>query len=163
MPSPRYDYYFEKDQASHGTFASGHPHDWENIVVFTAGEGADEHVIFTAASCHHGYGGGDALLGGGTHPLVVYNKDGTQTHCFRLASPDDVAQAENHTGGFVNTPLLGWGRLRDEVPKAYEAIANSDNWGGTSAKIQDSEFAVWLNKAREAGGDLLFDFNASIG
>ncbi|KAG5657789.1 hypothetical protein KAF25_007822 [Fusarium avenaceum] len=43
-----YETYYEKDQGALGTFAGGHRHDWENIVVFAQGD----NVVRDGAGTH---------------------------------------------------------------------------------------------------------------
>lgn len=129
-------------------------HDFENVVVFVDQE--SDKVLYTATSCHSGYGGGKAILGEGSHPYVVYHKDGGETHCWRLANDGDVEEPENPTGDFVSSPLIGyWGWPKDN--KAWDAFTSG--WGGPLPKIPDSDFANWLQKAKDEAGDVVGDFD----
>lgn len=89
-----YDYYFEKDAAvQHAIDAGGHRHDWEHIIAFTQGDEAK----IVAASKHGDYDTKDAdqVRWDGSHPKVVYHKDGGSTHCFLFGSEGDD-KIENH-------------------------------------------------------------------
>lgn len=43
----------------------------------------------------------------GTHPKIVYHKDGGGTHCFRIAGEADN-DIENVKGVWFSSPLVGW-------------------------------------------------------
>ncbi|KAL6854767.1 hypothetical protein ACO1O0_005892 [Amphichorda felina] len=148
-----YEYYFEKDQANPASFLSGHRHDWENIVVFTK----DDAVVRVSPSCHAKYSHAtdSPPLGDGTHPQIVYHKDGTFTHCFRIANDDDISGPENYTGEFYRSPLVGWnGWPNDGV---WQALV--DAWpSGVCPKWLDSEFE---NALRNAMGDSVSGFDPS--
>lgn len=129
----RYDYYFEKDVAIKGSpVDGGHRHDWENVIVFLR----DDQLASVIASCHgeYGFSNDNPRLFDGTHPKIVYHKDGGSTHCFRQANPSDDNPVENETGDWVLSPLVGWNgwpsvALRDKV---------GNNWsGGVSPRIDD--------------------------
>ncbi|MFE7751946.1 NPP1 family protein [Streptomyces sp. NPDC057428] len=83
-----YDYYFEKDVAVENVAdAGGHVHDWEHIAVWVK----DDQAQYVGTSAHGAY---DVRPAGevrweGTHPKVVYHKDGGSTHAFRFANADD--------------------------------------------------------------------------
>lgn len=141
----RYEYYFEKDQAVGGSFLGGHKHDWENVVVFAKGDT----VVRVAPSCHGGYDNAvsDAPLRDATHPMVVYHKDGGATHCFRIASSDDIDNPENDSGHFYESPLVGWNlwpslELKNKMLSAFD--------GGVGPKL-DSEFGDTLKNAAGDG------------
>lgn len=146
----RYEYYFEKDQANPHSFLSGHKHDWENVVVFSR-EGTDE-IIWVAPSCHGKYASGDGVLLDGTSPLIVYHKDGTFTHCFRIANGDDQAGVENHFGHFYKSPLVGW----DNWPDVGLRDTMLSTWSGGVGPKLDDEFSQSLS---DAAGDNVPDFD----
>ena len=90
-----YDYYFESDFTN--SVFPGHRHDWEHIAVWTQ----NGNLQFVSISAH---GEWDIRLAGrnpqiryeqGTHPKVVYHKDGQLTHAFRYANSGDE-RPENH-------------------------------------------------------------------
>ena len=132
-------------------------------MVFSRGD----EVIHVATSCHGKYGGGMPELGGSpdnTHPYVVYHKDGAGTHCWRLADwSNDIEDedgnnlAENPTGDFVSSRLVGWnGWPEDNV--AWDALV--EKWpSGVSPKIYDDTFAEYL---RKAAGDNVPGFDPEI-
>ncbi|RYP08480.1 hypothetical protein DL765_008774 [Monosporascus sp. GIB2] len=136
-----YEYYFEKDQANPASFLSGHRHDWENVVVFSRGE----EVIYVAPSCHSGYNSGNDVILDGSHPLIVYHKDGTFTHCFRVASGADQGGVENHFGVFYRSPLVGW----DNWPSQELKDKMLSTWSGGVGPKLDDEFG---DKLRDAAG-----------
>lgn len=140
-----YENYFEKDQAVSGSFLGGHRHDWENIVVFAKGD----QVIRVAPSCHGKYEHASNTFPtqDGTHPLVVYHKDGAATHCFRFANEDDIKRPENFSGKFYRSPLVGWNNWPSEDLK--NKMLN--NWhGGVGPKLDD-EFTDSLRAAAGNG------------
>ncbi|MEU2728195.1 NPP1 family protein [Streptomyces griseoviridis] len=136
--------YFEKDQATLGPAAIGHTHDWEHVVVWIR----DNEVQYVAVSQHSGYqiAARSAIRFDGTHPKVVYHKDGASTHCFRFASAGDEPP-ENSTGGWFYPRLVGWNGypdgLRDKLMGA--------NFGSATLKIRDSDFAYWLGRGKPSG------------
>jgi hypothetical protein len=70
-----YDYYFEKDvQQSYDLADAGHTHDWEHIIVWV--KSGD--VQFVSCSKHGNWESkvAEIVLFDGTHPKMVYNKDG---------------------------------------------------------------------------------------
>ncbi|KAL6849118.1 hypothetical protein ACO1O0_008648 [Amphichorda felina] len=161
-----YEYYFEKDQTVSGTFAGGHKHDWENIVVFVKDDDEATEVLRVSPSCHGKYDDaldiseGKIILKDGAHPYMVYHKDGTvgegTTHCFRPADQEDVDGPENFSGDFYRSPLVGWnGWPNDSV---WQALV--DEWpSGVCPKWLDSEFEGAL---RDALGDALPEFDPAL-
>ncbi|KAK3385358.1 necrosis inducing protein-domain-containing protein [Podospora didyma] len=146
-----YEYYFEKDQTLCGSYISGHRHDWENIVVFVR----DNRVIRVAPSSHDNYNGAtNSPRLEGERPKVVYHKDGTSTHCFRMAKAADDA-VENYTGRWYLGQLVGWWNY-PSVDVRNRAL----DWGsGPAPKLAEAKFADYLNRA--AGGQVP-GFNPNI-
>jgi hypothetical protein len=139
-----YEYYFEKDQAALGSYGTGHRHDWENIVVFSKGND----VVRVAPSCHADYkGASNSFPRNDKHPLLVYHKDGAGTHCFRIASDNDVQNPENAFGGFYRSPLVGW----DHWPSVSLRQKMLDAWSGGIGPKLDTEFGDSLKKAAGDG------------
>lgn len=73
-----------------------------------------------APSCHNKY---DKAIDNppmdGSHPKIVYHKDGGQTHCFRIANKNDD-KIENFTGKWFLGNVVGWNNypnvgLRDKL------------------------------------------------
>jgi hypothetical protein len=90
-----YALYFEKDQAVVGSGLGGHRHDWEHVVVFVRNNQAEyvstsNHGSFTVHTRSQ-------IRFGGTHPKLVYHKDGISTHCFRVVGANDEPP-EDHEG-----------------------------------------------------------------
>ncbi|WP_442305235.1 NPP1 family protein [Streptomyces sp. 2RAF24] len=143
--------YFEKDQATWGPLAIGHTHDWEHVVVWISGD----QVQYVSVSQHSGYqvAARSAVRFDGTHPKVVYHKDGASTHCFRFANPDDE-RIENATGAWFYPRLVGWNGypagLRDKLTGA--------DFGAATLKIRDVDFAYQLGRSKPSG--IPFDPNA---
>ncbi|MGW5063160.1 NPP1 family protein [Streptomyces sp. NPDC004096] len=105
--------YFEKDQASDGVGeiaggSNGHRHDWEHVVVWVQ----NNTVKYVSVSQHAGWAtyGRQSIRfdSSGTHPKVVYHKDGGFTHDFRIANASDDNPVENVTGGWFYPRLVGW-------------------------------------------------------
>lgn len=142
-----YDMYFEKDQAVPGKDVFGHRHDIEHIVVWVY-EGEAEYV---ATSAHGNYDvhPRSEVQWDGTHPKIVYHKDGALTHCFRLAK--DGEEPENHYGTWQYPDLVSWGNypegLRDKLTGA--------DFGDADLGIKESAFADNLAKAKP--DDIDFD------
>ncbi|RYP03901.1 hypothetical protein DL764_004817 [Monosporascus ibericus] len=135
-----YDYYFEKDTALGGL--GGHRHDWEHIAVWVQNGEAK----FVSASQHGDYETKAAqdVRWEGTHPKMVYHKDGISTHCFRFANQGDDA-IENHKGVWFYGALISWNgfpstQLRDKLMSA--------DFGSASIGIKDSSFQSQLNTSR---------------
>ncbi|GAA3752414.1 NPP1 family protein [Streptomyces tremellae] len=143
--------YFEKDQATLGPLAIGHTHDWEHVVVWTN----DNQVKYVSVSQHAGYQVAPAsdIRFDGTHPKVVYHKDGASTHDFRFANGNDEP-AENATGNWFYPRLVGWNGypagLRDKLMNA--------DFGEATIKINDARFHDALNNSKPQG--IPFDPNA---
>jgi hypothetical protein len=139
--------YFEKDQALPGSPLGGHRHDWEHVVSWVD-QGADqvEYVTTTQHGTRKTYPRSQVRFDG-THPKVVYHKDGWSTHFFRLAGSGDEPP-ENHYRGWRYPPLVDWTgwpsvELRDRLMTA--------NFGSASIKIKDGDFEYLLNAGKPAG------------
>jgi hypothetical protein len=138
--------YFEKDQAVHGSGLGGHRHDWEHVVSWV--DQATDRVEFVTTTQHSSQRTypRSAVLFDGSHPKVVYHKDGASTHFFRLANTDDEPP-ENHYHDWRYPPVVDWNGwpdgLRDRLMGA--------NFGSASNKIKDGSFAYLLAAAKPAG------------
>ncbi|CAJ2506255.1 Uu.00g003850.m01.CDS01 [Anthostomella pinea] len=149
-----YDYYFEKDVAiADFPLDPGHRNDWEHVIVLVQNGKAK----YVGVSQHGEYQVKNAsdVRWDGTHPKVVYNKDGLSTHDFRFANEGDDA-VENDTGAWFFGDLVSWNgfpttALRDEL-MAYD-------FGSASIAIKDASFASELDKAR---GDMIPEFDSSL-
>ncbi|KAL2754924.1 hypothetical protein ACRALDRAFT_1071536 [Sodiomyces alcalophilus JCM 7366] len=149
-----YEYYFEKDQAAMGSFAGGHLHDWENVVVFVL----DGRVLRVAPSCRHKYEDAknhDFFLLNDTHPLIVYHKYSISTHCFRYAMAKDVHQVENHFGEWYRSPLISWDRWPDNKLRSIMMAT----WKGKVGPRLGDKFGDTL---RDALGGTIPDFDPYI-
>lgn len=138
-----YGYYFEKDKAL-PLCISGHRHDWEHVVVWTE----NEVVRYVGASAHGGYEVKDAKdvrFHQGTHPKIVYHKDGLLTHAMRFATEKDDNPVENHYGEWFYGRLISFNgfpsvEIRDKMLYA--------NWGSANVGFNDNNFQDRLNKAK---------------
>jgi Necrosis inducing protein (NPP1) len=92
-----YALYFEKDQAALGPGSAGHRHDWEHVVVWVQ----DDQAEYVSTSEHGSFRihQRSAIRWDGTHPKIVYHKDGISTHAFRAANGNDEPP-ENHYHGW---------------------------------------------------------------
>ncbi|KXJ96688.1 necrosis inducing protein-domain-containing protein [Microdochium bolleyi] len=143
-----YDYYFEKDVAvQHVIDAGGHRHDWEHIIVFTQGGSAR----IVAASKHGDYDTKNAddskVRWDGTHPKIVYHKDGGTTHCFRFAGSGDD-RIENHKGVWFRGALINWDGL--ERAGVRQKLVDHD-FGSASLAIKDASIKKQIDYARNGG------------
>ncbi|MEI5520261.1 NPP1 family protein [Streptomyces brasiliscabiei] len=131
--------YFEKDQSAAGV--AGHRHDFEHVVVWVK----DNQVQYVSTSQHSGWKWypRSQVRFDGTHPKVVYHKDGASTHFFRLANSGDD-RVENHTGNWFFPRLVGWGGY----PGGYRDRLMNANFGAASIKITDGRLGDALNAAK---------------
>ncbi|MFF2525130.1 NPP1 family protein [Streptomyces liangshanensis] len=149
-----YDSYFEKDQSTNGVGeiaggTNGHRHDIESVISWI--NQASNQVEYLSVSQH-----GDwktytrsQVRFDGSHPKVVYQKDGGFTHDFRIANASDDA-VENPTHQWFYPPLVDWNHwpqvnaptnwLRDRLMAA--------DFGSASFKIKDSAFQGELGRAK---------------
>ncbi|MET7333659.1 NPP1 family protein [Nonomuraea sp. NPDC005650] len=138
-----YALYFEKDQALPG--CCGHRHDWEHVVVWVQGD----YGQYVTASAHGNYSirprSQVAWDETGTHPKIIYHKDGLSTHAFRFAGFDE--QPENHKGSWQFPPLIGW----DDYPPGFRDRLVAHDFGSAQFGLRDSSFNGELAKAKPAG------------
>ncbi|MEH1805783.1 NPP1 family protein [Nostoc sp.] len=137
-----YAFYFEKDQVSNGPVSAGHKNDWEHIVVWVQ----NDTPMLVAVSQHGDYVSRhrDEIPWDGTHPKVVYHKDGGSTHTFRHAKNDGGDEPpENHKGTWQFPTLVGW----DNFPPGLRDKLVSADFGEASLALKDSAFQYNLNKA----------------
>ncbi|MDQ0936698.1 NPP1 family protein [Streptomyces turgidiscabies] len=146
-----YGLYFEKDQAVAGSGIGGHRHDWEHVVVWVR-DGVAQYV---STSNHGGFTvhNRDEVRWDGTHPKIVYHKDGIRTHCFRLAGSNDEPP-ENHKGTWQFPALVGW----NGYPSGVRDKLTSADWGSANFGLKDGNFNSHLAKAMPAG--ITFDPSA---
>ncbi|MBQ1124164.1 NPP1 family protein [Streptomyces sp. B15] len=134
--------YFEKDQAALGGGSAGHRHDWEHVVVWVH----NDQVEYVSTSNHGGFTvhHKDALPFEGTHPKVVYHKDGVSTHCFRAAKNDGGDEPpENHRGTWQFPTLVGW----DGYPEGLRDKLTGADFGSATLGIKDDTFNSHLAAA----------------
>ncbi|MFI1109444.1 NPP1 family protein [Streptomyces physcomitrii] len=145
--------YFEKDQAALGPGSAGHRHDWEHVVVWV--KDGESEAQYVSTSNHGGFTVHNRadLPFEGTHPKVVYHKDGILTHCFRAANGNDEPP-ENHKGSWQYPALVGW----DGYPAGLRDRLVQADFGSATLGIKDDTFASHLASAKPA--DIPFDPNA---
>ncbi|MBK1783434.1 NPP1 family protein [Prauserella cavernicola] len=146
-----YDLYFEKDQVVAGVDAFGHRHDIEHVVVWV-NEDEARYVSVSAHGDYSTYAASDVQWEG-THPKVVYHKDGGSTHAFRIASTGDEPP-ENHYGTWQYPDLVSW----DNFPAGIRDALTSADYGKASLAIKDGAFESNLEKAKPS--DIPFDPHA---
>ncbi|NEC12163.1 hypothetical protein G3I34_07635 [Streptomyces sp. SID8014] len=141
-----YGSYFEKDQAVAGSGLGGHRHDWEHVVVWVRGGEAR----YVATSAHGGFSvhDRDAVRWDGSHPKIVYHKDGAGTHCFRAANGNDEPP-ENHQGTWQYPALVGW----EGYPAGLRDTLSQADWGSADFGLKDAGFGSHLEKAKPSGVD----------
>ncbi|MFF5637234.1 NPP1 family protein [Streptomyces sp. NPDC012825] len=145
-----YGLYFEKDQAVPGSSLGGHRHDWEHVVVWVRNDRAE----YVSTSAHGDFDtyARDRIRWDGTHPKVVYHKDGIGTHCFRPANTHDEPP-ENHRGTWQFPTLVGW----NGYPAGIREKLVAADFGSAHFGLGDGSFADHLAKAEPAG--ITFDPN----
>ncbi|WP_328883994.1 NPP1 family protein [Streptomyces sp. NBC_00299] len=136
--------YFEKDQITLGPAALGHTHDWEHVIVWISNNQAE----YVSVSQHNTYqlAARSAIRFDGTHPKIVYHKDGVSSHCFRFANTNDEP-AENATGTWFFPRLVGW----EGYPAGYRDKLMSADFGSATIKIDDGDFQWALDYAKPSG------------
>lgn len=136
--------YFEKDQATLGPAAIGHTHDWEHVVVWIA----DGRVRYVSVSQHSSYqvAAASSVRFDGTHPKIVYHKDGASTHAFRFANTNDEPP-ENSTRGWFFPRLVGW----EGYPAGFRDRLMNADFGAATIKIKDGSFSDHLARSMPAG------------
>ncbi|MFH8294617.1 NPP1 family protein [Streptomyces sp. NPDC018059] len=146
-----YGLYFEKDQAVAGSGLGGHRHDWEHVVVWVK-DGRAEYVATSAHGRFDIYPR-DRIRWDGTHPKVVYHKDGIGTHCFRPANAADEPP-ENHRGAWQFPSLVGW----NGYPAGVREKLSAHDFGSATFGLKDASFPGHLAAALPSG--VPFDVNA---
>ncbi|WP_245642110.1 glycosyl hydrolase family 18 protein [Nonomuraea candida] len=148
-----YALYFQKDQTTQpGCSVCGHTHDWEHIVVWVK----DDKVEWVSASAHGNYDikpASEVEFVDGTHPKIVYHKDGGSTHAFRFA--DAQQPLNNHLGIWHFPDLISWNGYPS--PGHRDALT-SHRWGSATLEIRDDKFPGGLEKAiPKAGATIVCD------
>ncbi|GAA3045386.1 NPP1 family protein [Streptomyces glomeratus] len=146
-----YALYFEKDQAVPGISLGGHRHDWEHVVVWVQNNQAQ--YVSTSAHGDFDVYGRDRIRWDGTHPKIVYHKDGIGTHCFRPANSNDEPP-ENHRHTWQFPALVGW----NGYPAGVRDKLSQADFGSAHFGLRDDSFAAHLAKAEPPG--IGFDPNA---
>ncbi|MGF0163198.1 NPP1 family protein [Streptomyces koyangensis] len=141
-----YGSYFEKDQAVAGSGLGGHRHDWEHVVVWV--NGGEARYVATSAHGKFKVHARDAIRWDGSHPKIVYHKDGASTHCFRAATANDEPP-ENHQGTWQYPALVGW----EGYPAGLRDKLSQHDWGSANFGLKDASFGSHLEKAKPSGID----------
>ncbi len=146
-----YALYFEKDQVSLGGGSLGHRHDWEHVVVWVQ----NNQVEYVSTSAHGGFTvhNRSQIRFDGTHPKIVYHKDGVSTHTFRAAGSGDEPP-ENHRGTWQFPTLVGW----NGYPAGLRDKLSAADFGSATLGIKDDQFNWHLSRAKPA--NIPFDPNA---
>ncbi|WP_119291271.1 NPP1 family protein [Streptomyces sp. YIM 130001] len=144
-----YALYFEKDQAVAGSGLGGHRHDWEHVVVW-APEGGEAEYVATSAHGSFSVHARDDIQWDGSHPKIVYHKDGLSTHCFRPATTGDEPP-ENHAGAWQFPSLVGW----EGYPDGLRDKLTGTDFGSANFGLKDASFGDHLAGAKPA--DIPFD------
>lgn len=92
---------------------------------------------------------------GGTHPKMVYHKDGINTHNFRFANEGDDA-VENASGAWFYGALVSWNGF---PTTALRDTLMSTDFGDASIAIKDGSYAGHLDDSR---GDNAPGFDSSL-
>ena len=139
-----YYFYFQKDQAVPGpTDEGGHRHDWESVVVWVR----HDQIRFVSASGHGEYEekpAGDFQMEG-THPKIVYHKEGGSTHAFRFAEDGEVLA--NHKGTWQYPDVVSW----NGYPPGIRTTLLAADWGGPSFGLKDQPNCTSLDDATKLG------------
>ena len=135
--------YFEKDQDT-DVLPIGHTHDWEHVVVWIY----NNTVQYVAVSQHSSFSllPASSILFNGTHPKIVYQKDGAGSHDFRFANTNDEPP-ENATGTWFFPRLVGW----NGYPAGYRDKLMNADFGEATIKINDANFDWYLATTLPAG------------
>ena len=140
----KYAFYFEKDQDPPlGGVSSGHSNDLEHVVVWVE----NDHARFVAVSQHGEYQvkSADQVLWEGSHPKVVYHRDGLSTHAFRFAGPGDDPP-ENDKGVWQFPALVSWHKF---PPGVRDALVCHD-FGRATLALKDDTYGDDLARAKPA-------------
>ncbi|MEW9553236.1 NPP1 family protein [Nonomuraea sp. NPDC050783] len=147
--------YFEKDQDcwSIPETTCGHRHDWEHVIVWVN----NNQARYVSASAHGNWNTQPAsnvrFDPSGTHPKIVYHKDGAGTHAFRFANASDDA-VENHTGGWFYPRLIGWQGYPGAAsgdPSFRNAFVYHTDFGSAHLEIGTASMEYQLGRAKPAG------------
>lgn len=140
-----YGLYFEKDQALAGSSIGGHRHDWEHVVVWVQNDVAR----YVATSAHGDFvvHAANKVIWTGTHPKIVYHKDGAGTHVFRLANAGDEPP-ENAYRAWQYPSLVGWNGFPSTSIRT--TLSNYD-FGSANFGLKDANFTNLLTEAKPAG------------
>lgn len=82
----------------------------------------------------------------GTHPKIVYHKDGGSTHTFRIANTNDEPP-ENHYHSWQFPDLVGW----NGYPAGIRDRLVAANFGSATFGLKDSTLNSHLAAAKPSG------------
>ena len=146
-----YELYFLKDQWVPGAAVKwSHRHDVESVIIyFDSDKPMENSPSHIAVSAHGGFTlkKWEDVEKQGTHPKVVYHKDGVRTHAFRFAKRKEAA--ENPTKHWVAPPIVSWTKMHgDGVNNSMmRKKMNEYSYGKASFKFIDSSFLKTVNKS----------------
>ncbi|WP_327238343.1 NPP1 family protein [Streptomyces sp. NBC_01317] len=139
--------YFEKDQAVAGSGLGGHRHDWEHVISWVnQSTNQVEYVTTTQHSSQVTYPRSQVRFDG-SHPKVVFHKDGLSTHFFRLANSNDEPP-ENHYHNWRYPALVDWNGWPSTALR--DRLMNAD-FGSATIKINDGRFVSLLTNSKPSG------------
>ena len=104
---------------------------------------------YVATSAHGNFtvsAAGNALWAG-SHPKIVYHKDGASTHTFRLAGGGDEPP-ENVYRAWQYPSLVGWTGFPST---AVRNTLSAYDFGSANFGLKDASFATLLTRAKPAG------------
>lgn len=139
-----YGLYFEKDQALANSSIGGHRHDWEHVVVWVQ----NDQARYVSTSIHGQFKvyAASSIRWEGTHPKIVYHKDGASTHVLRPANSNDEPP-ENARHTWHRPALVGW----NGYPAGLRDILSNHDFGSANFALKDANFATTLARAEPAG------------
>jgi len=140
--------YFEKDQAVAGSALGGHRHDFEHVISWVNQAANEVQYVTTTQHASQVTYTRSQVVFDGTHPKVVYHKDGLSTHYFRLANTNDEPP-ENHYHNWRYPPLVDWNGYPSTGLR--DTLMNAD-FGSATIKITDKDdrFRNLLNASKPA-------------
>ena len=83
----------------------------------------------------------------GTHPKIVYHKEGHGTHALRFANFEKDEPPENHEGIWNEGTLISYHGLFHQYRDLFDSLMGHD-FDAATMDIKDSEFKKALNKSK---------------
>jgi Necrosis inducing protein (NPP1) len=126
-----------------------HRHDFEHVISWiNQASNQVEYVTTTQHSSQVTYTRSQVRFDG-SHPKVVYHKDGASTHFFRLANSNDEPP-ENHYHNWRYPPIVDWNGWPGT---GLRTILMNADFGSATIKITDKDdrFRNLLNASKPSG------------